>query len=279
MTKFKHLRESVIDPAQESENPYVWEDKKINPLIRVRIVDILTELKVVFRELVIIGSLTGKFWSQESDIDCTVFCDVDAETLRNYVKASRVINERHFFGPFPINFYFRTDNVEDIKPLADGIYDLLQDKWIKEPADVDEVEEALKNPKQLAEQIAKRLDVELDSVADLVQELISDYNNPNVDFEKKLNYLQLELDNYVNNLDAIHKKRIDEFSKSLEGSSLGIVQKYRSRNFLPWNIVYKLLTKWLYYKWQAIFRDELKDSELKKNEVKDLMRRFVRYWI
>jgi len=113
----------------------------------------------------------------------------------------------------------------------------------------------------------------------MVQDLINDYNNPNIDFEKKINSLQLELDDYVVALNAIHKKRIEEFSKSLEGADLGIVQKYHSRNFLPWNIIYKLLVKWLYYKWQAIFRDELKDSELKKSEIKDLMKRFVKYWV
>jgi hypothetical protein len=274
----KHLRESIIDPPQESENPYVWRNGKINPLIRVKIVDILTELKIVWRELTIVGSITGKFWSHESDIDCTVFCDVDVETLERYRKLTRVINERNFFGPFPINFYFRTDEVKDLDTLADGIYDLLQDKWVKEPADVDEVEEVLANPKKLAARIAKRLDAQLDDVAEMTQKLVDDYKNGG-SFEEKLNLLQLELDDYINSLDAIHKKRVDEFQKSLEGTDLGIVRKYRSRNFLPWNVVYKLLVKWLYFKWQAIFKDELKDSQLKKDELKDLMQRFVRYWV
>jgi len=274
----KHLHESIIDPPKESENPYVWQDGKINPLIRIRIVDILTELKIIWRELTIVGSITGKFWSIESDIDCTVFCDVDLKTLENYRKLTRVINERNFFGPFPINFYFRTDTVEDMLTLADGIYDLLQDKWIKESADIDEVEEVLANPKKLAARIAKRLDAQLDDVAEMTQTLVNDYKNGG-NFEEKLNLLQLELDDYINSLDSIHKKRVDEFQKSLEGTDLGIVRKYRSRNFLPWNVVYKLLVKWLYFKWQAIFKDELKDSELKKGELKDLMQRFVRYWV
>jgi hypothetical protein len=274
----KILHESIIDPAQESENPYVWRNGKINPLIRVKIVDILNELKIVWRELTIVGSITGKFWSHESDIDCTVFCDVAVETLEKYRKLTRVINERNFFGPFPINFYFRTDEVKDLDTLADGIYDLLQDKWVKEPADIDEVEEVLANPKKLAGRIAKRLDTQLDDVAEMTQKLVDDYKNGG-DFEEKLNLLQLELDDYINSLDAIHKKRVDEFQKSLEGTDLGIVRKYRSRNFLPWNICYKLLVKWLYFKWSSIFRDELKDGELKRSELKDLMRRFVRYWI
>jgi hypothetical protein len=278
--KTKILHESIIDPAQNSENPYVWQDKKINPLIRVRIVDILTELKVIFRELMIVGSITGKFWSTDySDIDCTVFCDVDGETLIKYRKASRVINERNFFGPFAINFYFRTDTVEDMETLADGIYDLLQDKWVKIPAEVDEVEEALKNPKKLAIKIAKKLDGDLDEISTLVQELLTDYNKTDINFDEKLNLLQLSLDEYISSLDTIHQKRIQEFSKVLEGGSLIQVRRYGSRNMLPWAIIYKYLVKWLYFKYQAIFKNLLLDDELKRSEVKKLFQEFVRFWI
>lgn len=276
----KHLHESIIDPPKESENPYVWQDGKINPLIRIRIVDILTELKIIWRELTIVGSITGKFWSQEySDIDCTVFCDVDEDTLIKYRKTTRVINERHYFGPFPINFYFRTDEVKDMDTLADGIYDLLQDKWIKEPANVDAVEEALKNPKKLATQIAKRLDAQLDDISEMVQEVLNDYNKSDINFNEKLDMLSLEIGDYVNTLDSIHRKRIEEFAKTLEGDSLEKVRHFGSRNFLPFNIIYKYLVKWLYFKWSAIFAQTLKDDELKKSEVKDLFQKFVRYWI
>ena len=279
MTRFRHLHESIIDPAKENVNPYVWKNKTINPLIRTNIVDTLTEKKIAFRELFIIGSITGKFWNESSDIDCTVFCDVDDETLLGYRKITRVINERSFFGPFPINFYFRTDTVNDMQTLADGIYDLLQGEWLKEPADADEVEEALKNPKKLASIIAKRLDTELDAIAEETQDLVTNYNKSDFNFDDKLNMLQLQLDDYVNELDIIHQKRVEEFTKILEGQSLDKVKQYGSRNALSWNIIYKLLQKWLYFKWQAIFKDELKDSELKKEELKDLMKRFVRYWV
>lgn len=278
---FKHLHESIIDPPKESENPYVWQDKKINPLIKVRIVDILTELKVDFRELTIVGSITGKFWSQESDIDCTVFCNVDVETLETYRKALRVISERHFFGPFPINFYVRTDTVEDMKELAlaDGIYNLLQDKWIVEPKEVDEVEEVLKNPKKLAERIAKRLDGDLDEISKMVQELLEDYNKTDINFEEKLNLLQLEISDYSKTLGEIHRRRVEEFTKTLEGTSLEQVKRMGSRNFLPYNVIYKLLVKWLYYKYKSIFDQTLKDDVLKRSEVKELFQKFVRYWI
>jgi hypothetical protein len=277
--KIKHLRESIIDQPQPTENPYVWKDGKINPLIRIRIIDILREAKVVWRELTIVGSITGKFWSEQSDIDCTVFCDVNADTLASYRKLARVLNERHFFGPFPINFFFRTDTPAELMTLADGIYDLIQDKWIKEPKDVDEVEEVLKNPKKLATRIAKRLDAELDEIAIMVKDLLNDYNNADINLEEKLNYLQLELDDYVKTLDEIHKRRVDEFTKVLEGESLEKVRRTGSRNFLPYNVIYKLLVKWLYYKWSVIFANVTKDEEVKKSEVKELYQKFVRFWI
>lgn len=277
--KIKHLRESIIDQPQPTENPYVWKDGKINPLIRIRIIDILWEAKVVWRELTIVGSITGKFWSEQSDIDCTVFCDVNADTLASYRKLARVLNERHFFGPFPINFFFRTDTPAELMTLADGIYDLIQDKWIKEPKDVDVVEEALKNPQRLAEKIANRLNGDLNEISKMVEDLMSDYNKSDIKLEEKMGYLQLELDDYVKTLGEIHKRRLEEFAKVLEGESLEKVRLYGSRNFLPWNIIYKLLVKWLYYKWSAIFANVIKDDELKKSEVKELYQKFVRFWI
>ena len=276
---FHKIHESIIDDPQPSENPYVWRDGKINPLIRIRVVDLLTEKKIPFREIMIIGSITGKFWSVDSDIDVTVFCDVNDETLLEYRKLARIMNERNFFGTFPMSFYFRTDNPKELETLADGIYDLLQDHWVKEPLEIDEVEEALKNPKKLAEAIARRLDTELDKISADVQELTTNYGKSDLNFDEKLNFLQLELDDYVIELDAIHKKRLNEFTKALEGSELKTYQHYKTKNILPWNIIYKLLTKWLYFKWQGIFRDELKTGEVKMQEAKDIFRRFVRYWI
>ena len=280
--KTKILHESIIDPPMESENPFVWREGKINPLIRIKIVDILNELKIVFRELTIVGSITGKFWSLEnSDIDVTVFISSDEKTLLNYRKVIKVINQRHWFGPFPINFYLRNDTIEDMKTLAlsDGIYNLLQDRWEKEPTETDDLEEILKNPRKLAEKIAKKLDGDLDTIAELTQSLLNDYNNPSINFDEKLNLLQLSLDEYVTSLNSIHQKRVQEYAKVLEGSNLEIIRKYHSRIFLPWEIVFKYLTRWLYYHWSQIFTQTLKDDELKKNELKELFQKFVKFWI
>jgi len=277
--KARFVRESIIDEKQETENPYVWKDNKINPLIRIKIIDILDEKKIEYKNVFIIGSITGKFWTQESDIDTTVVSSIDDDVLTAYRKVARIMNERNFFGPFPINFFFRNDAPENILPLADGVYDLLQDKWLKEPLEADEVEEALKNPKKLAEIIARRLDIELDDISESVEEIVKNYDTGNFDLEDHLDTLKLELEDYVNALDAVHKKRNESFSNILERDDLQKAIKYRSPNLLPWNIIYKFLTKWLYYKWYTIFKDATKDEEMKKDEAKKLFRKFVRYWI
>ena len=113
----------------------------------------------------------------------------------------------------------------------------------------------------------------------MVQDLLNDYSKTDINFEEKLNYLQLQLDDYVKTLSEIHKRRVEEFTKVLEGESLEKVRQMGSRNFLPYNVVYKLLVKWLYYKWSAIFANVTKDEEVKKSEVKELYQKFVRFWI
>ena len=276
---FHKLHESIIDDPQPSENPYVWLDGKINPLIRVRVVDLLTEKKIPFREIMIIGSITTIYWSENSDIDITVFCDANEKELLSYRKLARVMSERNFFGIFPMNFYFRTDNPQDIQVLADGIYDLLRDKWVKEPASLDAIEEAIKNPKKLAERIAKKLDLELDEISDDIVEILNRYKDSNYNLDDKLNFLELELQNYVADIDEIHKKRVESFTNALEQSNFSIIKKYGSANLLPYNIIFKLLQKWLYTRWASIFKDTLKTDDIKMKEIKILFEKFVKYWI
>jgi hypothetical protein len=76
----------------------------------------------------------------------------------------------------------------------------------------------------------------------------------------------------------VHLRRNNEFSKALEQDDLSVVEKYGSRNYLPWNIIYKYLVKWLYYKWRPIFKEKLEDKKIDMTEVKKLLVQFVGVW-
>jgi predicted nucleotidyltransferase len=277
MTNFKIIRESILDPKQEKMNPYVWEGNKLNPKIKEKIEEILQEKNIKFHTLLLIGSLATKFWTEDSDLDITVLMDETPETILKYREIVCVLNDRYFFGTFPINFFFRSDSIQDMLDWSDGIYNITKETWVKKTS-VEDFEEVLKNPKKLAMRIAKRLDLELEDIAQEVSELVEYYNNPSDQVEDKINLLQMELETYISELDTIHKRKNEEFLKVLEGGSLSLVKKYSSRNILPHNLVFKYLVKMLYYKWQGMFRKKLSDGKLDDKEIKELFHNFVRLW-
>lgn len=278
--QFKIIKESIIDKPQEKMNPYIWDKNGIfNTIIKEKIINILENKNIKYNSLLLIGSLTTKFWTDYSDLDITVFCDADDNILASYIATSKIINERYFFGTFPINFYFRNDNIEQLGEFfSDGIYDILKDSWVKTPTDINDIENILKNPLILAQKIARKLDLELDDISADVNDIVNNLNNNSNNFTDKLNLIDLQINEYIDQLDRIHKKRIEEFSKSLESDEYDLVKKYKSRNLLPYNIIYKYLVKHLYYKWSKVFETSKKDSLLNTNEIKKIFNNFVKFW-
>jgi len=281
ITKFKILKESIIDQPQIEKNPYVWQDNKLNPQIKDKILEILKDKNIDFKEVYIIGSITGTQYTEESDIDITVFSNVPIEELKKYRKIFKIINSRTYFGVFPLNYFFRNDKIENVIKISDAIYDLIKNKWIKksETTDKDYLESVLENPLKLADKIARKLDIELDEISEDVIEIMDRYRNKDYNVDKKLENLQLEIENYVGELDEVHRKRTEIFTKALEDSDFKSIKKLGSANLLPWNIIYKYLIKNLYYKINSIFKDVLKTEEIKEKEVKELFDKFVRFWM
>ena len=281
ITKFKILKESIIDQPQIEKNPYVWQDNKLNPQIKDKILEILKDKNIDYKEVYIIGSITGTQYTEESDIDITVFSNVPIEELKKYRKIFKIINSRTYFGVFPLNYFFRNDKIENVIKISDAIYDLIKDKWIKksETTDKDYLESVLENPLKLADKIARKLDIELDEISEDVIEIMDRYRNKDYNVDKKLENLQLEIENYVGELDEVHRKRTEIFTKALEDSDFKSIKKLGSANLLPWNIIYKYLIKNLYYKINSIFKDVLKTEEIKEKEVKELFDKFVRFWM
>jgi hypothetical protein len=283
MVNIKHIFESIIDPMQTSLEPDVWPNDKINPEIRKTILGIVKKTGIQkYIKLLIVGSITTKFWSTESDIDVTVVMNAgpDDELITTSRELAPQINGINKFKTYDINFFFQSkDYLDTMQTLADGIYDLIENKWIKKAPDLDPIDDLLENPKKLAEHISKQLDMKLDDITMETNEIIRNAKKPNLqNINNKLGLLKMELDDYVKTLKDVHLRRNEEFSRALENDDLSVVQKYGSRNYLPWNIIYKYLVKWLYYKWQNLFKDVAKDGKVDMKEVKEIFSQFVKAW-
>ncbi len=56
------------------------------------------------------------------------------------------------------------------------------------------------------------------------------------------------------------------------------IKKFGSFNVLPWNIIFKYLVKWLYYKIQTTLKNIYKNDELKKKDIEKLYQNFIKFW-
>lgn len=288
--KFK-IFESLIDPKQKTLSTYVWEeDKTLKPDVKNTIFSIIPQ-NFRINNLIISGSITTNFWTDKSDIDITVFVDADDELLDAYRDYAININETKFIGPHPVNLFFRNDRLEDIIKLdfTDGIYSLIEDKWIKEPTDIEDIYKFLKEPKEMAEKIAKKLDIELEEIYDTIKDIVdiwkmslSTYKtNASKDklniIKEKINNLEIELEEYNQGISEIKRKRAEEYSRALDEYDMQLISKFHTRNLLPWAIIYKYLERWAYFKYYYLFKRILEDDVITLHEVYEIWELFISF--
>jgi len=149
---------SVIDPIKPGFDENIIQHDKVVPALRNKILkavekiseDINHDVKKVW----IIGSTMTYQYTDDSDIDVTLFLErnlEDDEFLELNKIAHEKYNEKLYAGKHPITFYFAKKRF--LKYKADGIYDLINEKWIKksEGLSEDDVEELIKNCSSLEE--------------------------------------------------------------------------------------------------------------------------------
>lgn len=175
---------SILSPIQATRDPAIWDEgmpdhPTMVPMVKGTILDGLHEILTGFTEeygdyivrVYIIGSITGFQYDVDADVDVNyaldidsmaMFLGVDPEDLRASVrKANNKFNGKPVPGTaHPVNYFLQTD---ETMPPADGIYDLLEDTWIKYPEDPISSEwdpyDAFGPAIERAEQLAERIDV------------------------------------------------------------------------------------------------------------------------
>lgn len=128
-------------------NPLLWEDDKLKTNVKMKLIDIyqlfmskLKENKIPIDviDVLLLGSNASYNYTDNSDIDLHIVVDFNEIPLDKNVTQIFYNNEKSKFNDdynitikgLPVEIY-----IEDINAgtLSNGIYSLLQDKWIKFP--------------------------------------------------------------------------------------------------------------------------------------------------
>lgn len=135
----KFVEEGVFDSIKSKLNPEIWFNNKLNSQLRKFILTILyrwlkekniDKSKVVNVRLT--GSLAGFEYGKKSDLDVSVILDLTDGELKELW--DDLPNGEFFDGiKYPINFNIRNKWKESWENDTNGVYDLIGDKWFKEP--------------------------------------------------------------------------------------------------------------------------------------------------
>jgi hypothetical protein len=183
------LQEDITDYVSgnisysKSLNPVAWENERLKPEVRDRLLKIAGEfVKYIqvpgfeIEDVVLTGSMANYNWTKYSDFDLHVvtrYADLQCDDIvEEFYRAKKDLwNNQHdiTIGGYEVEMY-----VEDLAkpPVSAGIYSILDNKWLKKPDyDNPEVDESAVNAKvtDLVKQI--KLTIQTADSADDIQRL------------------------------------------------------------------------------------------------------------
>ena len=131
---------------KDSLNKDIWQDNKLNPKVRTKLVNIAKDFMrdielpkgIKIKDIIFTGSLANYNWSKFSDIDLHIVLDfkqfeADQKLVDDFFYAQKSIwNQEHDITVFdyPVELYVQDVNHELV---ANAVYSVLRDKWIKNP--------------------------------------------------------------------------------------------------------------------------------------------------
>ena len=254
---------SILDYPKPGLEPKVWNfDGTINVNVKSQILNKLNKFidsqgysaKEIINKIYVVGSLTSYQYNKLTDLDIHIYLNLqnmlgifqgdEADLIelidKSWRKTLNKAESENIGGTqHPLEFYFEIPEDLSVAP-SDGVYDLLNDTWIKEPKVITvdfAVEKIYPEIINNAKEIAKELDIQIGELkrdvtdAEMIKDLI-DYLSEEQKglFVEKLNTKIEEIDNNIVDLlkveQNISDKRHEDYAWDSEGN---ILFKYLQR--------------------------------------------------
>lgn len=266
---------SILDYPKPGLEPKVWQyDGAIQPKVKEQILNKLNKfveaqghtLQSIINKIYIVGSLTSYQYNKYTDLDIhsfinlqnmlgvfkgneeelTELIDKNWRKTLNKAEAETIEGTQH-----PLEFYFEIPEDLDVAP-SDGVYDLLNDKWIKEPRTIDidfDVEKIYPEIINNAKNLAKELDINFGELkrnvtdAEMLQEMIDSLSEEQKElFKSKLTNKVEEIDEVISKLIKVEQGISDQRHENYAWDSPGNISFKYLQRFGYVNIL-KLLEK------------------------------------
>ena len=285
MKSFKTFTESIIDIPRRIYAPGVFDNADTeNPKLKQKVLDIIKKDLETFEKfgpvvsVKLIGSILGKRYRNDADLDIDVLIDLPPED-REIVglearKSVADINGKNIPGTnHPVNYYIQSDpDVNDAHlKTATGIFDVFKQKFDKKP------KEQTFDPKVYAALFQNKV-AEIDVVKGELKRDILDYDelkelSPKdiVDLQKRIDEKLEEIKDAIEKFsvmgDELMQARRDLFNRPLTPEE---IRKYGIAHKLPKNVIFKYLEKFYYTEFFKKCKKILDDGKVTDAEIDSL---------
>ena len=246
ISNLSEIIESVIDPAQPSLSPHVFQNNMLRPEVRFKILAVwsaVNKVKPVARVL-IVGGIATYNYTDNSDVDITLQL---IRPSKEDLTAAQTVAKRHngteYAGPHEINYFARPDiNYTNY----DSVYDVIGNRWVKGPADVGvDIDRYLHRFEEIVEVIDADKAELLSDLADYgrLQKFSRD------DLARATKRVESKLDEIEHDAQSLGDAYLEVWSarnSAFEEDDLTRIREYGSKNALPENVIYLLLRRYCY---------------------------------
>ena len=285
MKTFREFKESIIDTPRITYAPGVFDDADTkNPKLKQKVLDIIKKDLETFEKfgpvvsVKLIGSILGKRYRNDADLDIDVLIDLPPEDIETVGLEARKsvadINGKNIPGTkHPVNYYIQSDPAVNDAHLktATGIFDVFKQKFDKKP------KEQTFDPKVYAALFQHKV-AEIDVVKGELKRDILDYDelkelSPKdiVDLQKRIDEKLEEIKDAIEKFsvmgDELMQARRDLFNRPLTPEE---IRKYGIAHKLPKNVIFKYLEKFYYTEFFKKCKKILDDGKVTDAEIDSL---------
>jgi len=261
------MKEAITDLPQRNLDSQVFildgDTPSLNPEIRQQLLDLATtytQWGKVF-DVYLIGSILTKQYTAEADMDVTLLMEpYSRESYRQAREYAGANWDKDFAigTEHPINMFVRDEWVDD---LADQIYDVIGNKWIKhtelKPFSVEDYFKSFEKYVSQIDLVKGELERDIIDLNRLKQFSSEDLDGLRELMQTKLEEIDSDVKQLVGSYKTIHAIRKLSFNKVFTPEE---IKEFQIKNRLPANIVYKLLERYHYTKILGSLADVLKQS-------------------
>ena len=292
--KAVNIGESIVDYPREGLDRSVWSASKgdtarLKGDIRKKILKVLSKykkvnLKDIADEIRVVGSICTNQYNDDADIDVHIVPDfnklpkdISREDLQSDIFKFFRDEVVEYVGKHPIEIYLQLNPAQDM--MSDGVYDLLNNKWVKGPKITSPSFDPYERYKSIIDDVAgvvgdvdklfgelKRDVIDYNVIRDAIGRLPKDVKSKVLDrLKSKLSEIESDVDELMKTKKEWLLRRKHSSSPTTPDQALSDIEL--ARKWENENALFKLIDRYQYLRIIKDMERMMEDDEIDDKEI------------